>query len=60
MKQKRDLLTLAGARTMLHSIFEDTHSKRIDSLSNYAVGAMTAARAGIRTIGAAYAAVAGI
>ncbi len=45
---------------MLHSIFEDTHSKRIDSLSNYAVGAMTAARAGIRTIGAAYAAVAGI
>ena len=45
---------------MLNSIFEDTHSKRIDSLSNYAVGAMTAARAGIRTIGAAYAAVAGI
>jgi hypothetical protein len=45
---------------MLGSIFEDAHAKRVDSLANYAVGAMTAARAGIRAIGAAYAAIAEI
>lgn len=48
--------------TMLESIFieEDLHAKRLESLTNYAIGAMEAARAGVHAIGAAYAAVAKI
>ena len=45
---------------MLDEIFEDVHAKRIESLANYAVGAMTASRVAIHAIGAAYAAVAEI
>ncbi len=45
---------------MVGSIFEEVHAKRLDAMANYATGAMTAGRAGIQAIGAAYAAVAGI
>lgn len=45
---------------MLGSIFQDVHSKRLDSLANYSVGVMNASRAGIHAIGAAYAAIAKI
>lgn len=46
---------------MLATIFgQDLHSKRLDSLANYAVGTMEATRAGIHAIGAAYAGVAEI
>lgn len=45
---------------MLDEIFEDVHAKRVESLANYAVGAMTAPRAAVHAIGAAYAAVAEI
>ena len=48
--------------TMFESIFvdEDLHAKRIESLANYALGAMEAPRAAVHTIGAAYAEVAEI
>ena len=45
---------------MLGSIFPDAHARRLDSLANYSVGTMSASRAGIRAIGAAYAALAEI
>jgi len=40
---------------MVASIFEDMHSQRLDSLANYAEATMRAMRAGIHSIGAAYA-----
>jgi hypothetical protein len=40
---------------MVRSIFEDLHSKRVQSLANYTVGAMQARSAAIHAIGAAYA-----
>ena len=40
---------------MVRSIFEDLHGKRVESLANYAVGAMQARSAAIHAIGAAYA-----
>lgn len=47
---------------MLANIFidEDLHAKRLESLTNYAIGAMEAPRAAVHAIGAAYAAVAEI
>lgn len=48
--------------TMLENIFveEDLHAKRLESLANYAIGAMEAPRAAVHAIGAAYAEVAEI
>ena len=60
LKQQTDRLTLAGVRITTGSIFAGEHDKRVTSLANYAVGAMVAGRAGIRPIGAAYAALAEI
>lgn len=45
---------------MVRSIFEDLHSKRVESLANYTVGAMHARSAAIHAIGAAYASIAEI
>jgi hypothetical protein len=48
--------------TMLANIFtdEDLHAKRLESLTNYTIGAVEAPRAAVHAIGAAYAAVAEI
>lgn len=43
---------------MVDTIFEDLHSKRLDSLANCTVGTMQASRIAIHAIGAAYAEVA--
>ena len=45
---------------MIHSIFKDLHSKRVQSLANYTVGAMQARSAAIHAIGTAYAEIAEI
>lgn len=51
---------LSGTRQMLEPIFEDVHSKRLDSLANCVVGTMESTRVAIHAIGAAYAEVAEI
>ena len=51
---------LKGTRRMAGAIFEDLHTKRVESLANYAVGVMQASSVAIHAIGAAYAEVAEI
>jgi len=53
-------LSLKQVNRMLENIFEDVHTKRVEALANYAVGAMVAPRAAVHAIGAAYAAIAHI
>lgn len=60
MRKTAHRLNRKRTRTMLDTIFDDAHAKRLDSLANYTVGAMAAGRAGIHAIGAAYAAIAEI
>ncbi len=50
---------LDETKDLLESVFVDLHEKRVQSLANYAVGAMSASSAAIHVLGAAYAEVAG-
>lgn len=51
---------LNGTRRMMMSIFKDVHAKRVQSLANYAAGAMQATSTAIHAIGTAYAELADI